>query len=85
MPTQPPNHWIEPWPNGRVHPDAPAAAMWTARLARALAEHLARSGTSINELAASTGLSASTVQGVLHGTRWPTLKTAVSLSAAIQD
>jgi transcriptional regulator with XRE-family HTH domain len=84
MRIQPPNHWIEPWPNGRVRPDAPVAAMWTARLARALSEHLERSGTGINELAANTGLSASTVRGVLHGTRWPTLRTAVSLSAAIR-
>lgn len=75
--TPPPAAWIDPWPDGRVHPDAPAAAAWVA----AVVTHLEHAHASASHIAAATGLDVRTVRGVLDGRRWPTLHTAAALLA----
>lgn len=75
--TPPPAAWIDPWPDGRVHPDAPAAAVWVA----AVVTQLEQAQASASHIAAVTGLDARTVRSVLEGRRWPTLHTAAALLA----
>lgn len=80
----PPRAWFDPWPSGAVRPGAPSAAIWLARLAAQLRDHLDDSDETVTAFAARAGLSADTVRDVLDGHRWPTIHTVHAITATVR-
>lgn len=74
--TPPPASWIDPWPSGHIHPDAPRAAIWLAKLTSEMSREAAHPA----DIARATHLDIRTVRAVLDGTRWPTMHTVAALS-----
>lgn len=73
--TPPPSAWIDPWPDGRIHREAPVAAVWLAELA----SELRRRSAELDQVATAAGLDIRTIRAVLDGSRWPTLHTVAAL------